>query len=163
MSIAHRGRPGAVGALLGVQMLEAGEVAAGEDQVHALLVLDVEVADRAAAVVGDAEAERLGAAAAQLAARDDEPEPVLRDREAADRVGRGLVGALLGHVPGRLAGLRRGAAGLDRAACQRRGGEGDDEEGHEGGETDGRVHTGRGYLGQHRTTYPQGVGYTLSP
>ena len=33
---ADRGRPGAVGALGRVQVLEAGEVAAGEDQVHAL-------------------------------------------------------------------------------------------------------------------------------
>ena len=57
---AHRRRPGAVGRLLGVQVLEAGQVAAGDDQVHALRVLDVEVAHRLAALVDDPEGEPLG-------------------------------------------------------------------------------------------------------
>ena len=74
-----------------MQVLEAGEVAAGEDQVHALLVLDVEVADGLAALVDDAEAQLLGAAAAQLGLLDDDAQVAGGDAEAADRVGRHVL------------------------------------------------------------------------
>ncbi len=54
----RRHRPRAVGGLRRVQVLEAGHVAAHDDQVHALGVLDVEVADGRAAAIDDPEGER---------------------------------------------------------------------------------------------------------
>ena len=62
----ERRRPGSVVVHRGMQVLEAGEVAARDDQVHALLVLDVEVADGLAASVDDAKAQLLSAAALEL-------------------------------------------------------------------------------------------------
>ena len=53
----HRDRPGAVAALGRVQVLEAGHVAAHDDEVHALGVLDVEVAHGLPAAVDDPERE----------------------------------------------------------------------------------------------------------
>ena len=104
---------------------------------HALLVLDVEVADGLAVVVDDAEAQRLRAAAAQLGVVHDQAQAVLGDREAADRA-RGLVGGRV-HVScgGRLvvAGL-----GADRGARERGSAEDDGEDGEEGGELGGGVH-----------------------
>ena len=129
-----------------MQVLEAGQVAPGEDQVHALLVLDVEVADRGPVLVDDAEAQRLVAAARQLGPVDDEPQPALGDAEAADRVGGGGVA-----LHGRGARLRVGAARLDRAARQRGGREGDDQQAGEGEQAEGHDHA------RQRITYPPGV------
>ena len=68
-----------------MEVLEAGEVAADDDQVHAALVLDVVVAHGLAALVEHAEGEALLAAAAQLGREDVELEPgVVRDGEAVD-------------------------------------------------------------------------------
>ncbi len=130
------GRPGAVGAELGVQVLEAREVAAGEDQVHALLVRDVEVADRPAVLVDDPEAQGLGAAAPQLGLVDDELQVVGGDAEPADGVGRvGGVGG--GHVVLRLGGACRRilAVRLDRRTRERRAPEQQRERSDEGGDT----------------------------
>ncbi len=60
----HVDRPTAIGCLLGVKVLEARQVAPGDDEVHALVVLDVEVAHGVAGVVDDAETHLLPAAAA---------------------------------------------------------------------------------------------------
>ena len=106
----HAGGPDAVGTLGGVEVLEAGEVAAGEDQVHALLVLDVEVADGVPVLPDDVEAQRLGTAAPQLGLLDDDAQLVVGDAEAAHGVGLGG-----GHVPALLLGDGGGAARLDRA------------------------------------------------
>ena len=69
-----------------MQVLEAGEVAAGEDQVHALLVRDVEVADGGAVLVDDPEAQGLGAR--RGAARAARRRPAGRPRRRRGR-GRG--------------------------------------------------------------------------
>ena len=74
--------PGPVGGHHRVQVLEAGQVAAGEDQVHALLVRDVEVAHGRAVVLDDPERERLLAAAAQLGLLDRDAQAAVGDREA---------------------------------------------------------------------------------
>jgi hypothetical protein len=147
-----------------VQVLEAGQVAAGDDQVHALLVLDVEVADGVAAVVHDAEAQLLGAAATQLRIVDDDAQAVLGDRQAADRMrglligvaaglalgvgGGGHVVLLVGGAMGALglggrAGVRRArlvAIGIDRTAGQRAAAEQDGERRGEAGELGRRAH-----------------------
>jgi hypothetical protein len=70
-----------------VQVLEAREVAPGDDQVHAPLVLEVELAHGLAVLADDAERERRRHAAPQLRLLDDEPEPSVRHRQAANRLG----------------------------------------------------------------------------
>ena len=132
---AHRRAPAAVGGLLGVQVLEAGQVAPGEDQVHALLVLDVEVAHGLAARVVDPEAQRRFAAAAQLGVVDDDAQAVGGDREAAHGVG-GVCG---GHLGVLLRGVFAGL-GSDRAARDRRAAEQQREPGRERSELGDRVH-----------------------
>ena len=86
-----------------MQVLEAGEVAARDDQVHPLLVFDVEVADGLAARVDDAEPQLLASAAFELGVGEFELEPVVGDREAAHGVGlgRGAVSAALVSVAAR--------------------------------------------------------------
>ena len=74
---AQRRRPCAVGLLLGVQVLEAGQVAADDDEVHPLLVLDVEVAHGPATVVDDPEAHGLRPAREQRGILDDQAQAVL--------------------------------------------------------------------------------------
>ena len=81
-----RRAPGAVGAERRVQVLEAATVAADDDQVHALLVRDLEVAHRAARVA-DGEAQRGRGAARERGGGEREAQAVLGDGEAADRVG----------------------------------------------------------------------------
>ena len=140
-----------------MQVLEAGEVAAGEDQVHALLVRDVEVADRAAVLVDDPEAQGLGAAAPQLGLLDDDLQVVGGDGEPADGVGRvGGVGG--GHVVLRLGRACRRilAVRLDRRARERRAPEQQRERGHEGGD----AKAGGGHT-KELTGYPRGVIHTL--
>jgi hypothetical protein len=54
-----------------VQVLKAGQVSPDDDQVHALGVLDLEVAHGVAGLADDAEAQVLGYAACQLGVVDD--------------------------------------------------------------------------------------------
>jgi hypothetical protein len=82
---AQRRRPRAVGIHRRVQVLEGRQVAAGDDQVHALRVPDVEVAHRAAAGVDDPEAQPLGRAPAHVGILDDEAQAVLGDGQAPQR------------------------------------------------------------------------------
>ena len=124
--------PGAVGAQLGVEVLEAGQIAPGDDQVHALLVRDVEVAHRAAVRAGDPEAQRLGAAAVELRVGDDDPHAVLSDGEAANLVGR------VGHV-GVLPWLA-GRRGPEGGAGEGADAEEDGEHGDEARDLRGRAH-----------------------
>ena len=81
-----------------MQVLEAAAVAAHHDQVHALLVLDLEVADRPAAGASDAEAQLADATALELGGVERERQAVVGHSEAADGVRGGLAGvaALLG-------------------------------------------------------------------
>jgi hypothetical protein len=62
-----------------VQVLEAGEIAAGEDQVHPLGVEDVEAAHRVAIGVDDPEPQRCRDTERQLAIYDDQPQAVVGD------------------------------------------------------------------------------------
>jgi hypothetical protein len=64
-------------------VLEAGEVATREDQVHPLLVGHVEVANRRAITIDNTEAQRLAPAARQLGLVDHDAQVVLSDRETA--------------------------------------------------------------------------------
>jgi hypothetical protein len=80
-----------------VYVLEAPAVAAGDDDVHALVVLDGEVAHRPAVGVRDAEAQRAGAAALELAIGELQREAAIRDGETADGVGGGLSRVALVH------------------------------------------------------------------
>ena len=73
-----------------MQVLEARQVAAGDDQVHALLVLDVEVAHAGAGLVDDPEREPLGTATAQLGILDHDAQAVLGHRQAPH----GMLGLL---------------------------------------------------------------------
>jgi hypothetical protein len=115
--------PRAVGVHRRVQVLEARGVAAHDDEVHLLLVLDLEVAHGLAVAVDDAEGERLRAQAVrERRAVDDQAVAVLRHLQARRRRSRraaaaavivlaaGRVVRLLVTGPG--AGLRVTAAGL---------------------------------------------------
>ncbi|MEJ7787260.1 MAG: hypothetical protein WKF96_20860 [Solirubrobacteraceae bacterium] len=77
-----------------MQVLEAGQVTPGDDQVQALSVLDVEVAHGLTAAIHNPEAQILAAAAAQLGILDHQAQAVLGDRQAADRMGSLLGGAV---------------------------------------------------------------------
>src|SRR4051794_2147090 len=120
-----------------MEVLEARQVAAGEDHVHALGVLDVEVAHGVPAIVDDPEGERLVAAAAQLRVLDDEAEPVAGTGEAAPLAPRAVTGHRLvvatAGAGRRLAGPRLRAG---RRPYERAGGEHEREGGAEHGEPD---------------------------
>jgi hypothetical protein len=138
----HRRGPHAVVVLARVQVLEAGQVAPGDDQVHALRVLHVEVADGPATAVDDAEAQRLGAVAAQLGGVDDQAQAVLGDRQAAHRIGGPVAGARL-RCAGALRTVGGGglvALGIDEAAGQRARAEQQREHRGEAGEPGGDGH-----------------------
>ena len=66
-----------------MNVLEAAAVAAHDDQVHALLVLDLEVAHGPAAGATDAEAEHVRTAALEGGVLESERQPVVRDGETA--------------------------------------------------------------------------------
>jgi hypothetical protein len=141
----HAGEPGAVALLTRMKVLEAREVAAGEDQVHALLVRDVEVAHRPAAGVHDAEREAFARASPQVRVVHDDAQAVLGHRESADRMllagvtapgvaarsGLGVAG--LGSALG-VRGLRRVAVRVDGAAREGGPARHQGEEGRESGE-----------------------------
>ena len=76
------------GVLGRVQVLEAGHVAAHDDEVHALGVLDVEVAHGPAAAVDDPEGELERLALRRGAAGELERQALLADGEAAHRLRR---------------------------------------------------------------------------
>jgi hypothetical protein len=107
-----------------VQVLEAGQVAPHDDHVHALGVLDVEVA-HGLAVAGDPERQRLPPELERVAA--------VADREAAN-----------GHLA---VDLRLGAAGvdIDAAAGERGAGEHEREQGGKAKHAAKVSHTPRGY------------------
>ena len=90
-------RPCAVGVLGRVQVLEAGHVAAHDDEVHALGVLDVEVAHGLSAAVDDPEGQLERLALRRGPARELERESLLADREAAHRLRRHR--RAIGHRP----------------------------------------------------------------
>ena len=96
-----RGAPATAAIHARVQVLEALGVAADDDQVHALVLLHLEVAHGAALAVEDPEAQRCPLATGQLRAVEGEREAVRADREAGNRLrarGSGAVTALLGHA-----------------------------------------------------------------
>ena len=118
-------------------------------------------------LVDDAEAQLLGAAAAQLGLLDDDAQVAAGDGEAADGLcGGGGVGR--GHVIARFVGPGRGvvAVGLDRAARERRAAEEGEQQGREGGEAGGDAggvghegsgeYTGRGYAESETYQIPPG-------
>ena len=107
-----RRAPRAVGIHHGVQVLEAAPVAAHDDQVHALLVRDLEVAHRAAGT-GDREPQRGGLASRERRGDELQAQALVGDRETADRIGGGgHFAVLVVHTP---VGLRRRAAVTIRA------------------------------------------------
>ena len=128
-------------------MLEAGQVAPDDDQVHPLLVRHVEVAHDRAVVVGDREAQRRAAPARQVGARHDQAQAVVGDREPADAVravgARGVAVLVAGRVvvaAHRVATLVRARRGVDGGTRQRGGGERQREHREEAGEPDGGAH-----------------------
>ena len=106
----ERRRPAAVGGLHGVQVLEAAQVAAHDDEVHAARLLGVEGAQRAAGRVDDAEAQAGGAAGGERRGGGDEAQVA--------RGGGGCGGGVAGAVRrrGGVVAVRR------RAGVIRRGG-----------------------------------------
>ena len=127
-----------------MEVLEAGEVTADDDQVHAALVLDVVVAHGLAALVEDAEGEALLAAAAELGREDLELQPgVVRDGEAVDLRGavvRAVPGTAVGAAGHRLGGLLAPGGGIEGAAGGRGGDEEHGEQGAEGDEAGRDAH-----------------------
>ena len=103
-------RPGAVRVLGRVQVLEAGHVAAHDDEVHALGVLDVEVAHGLAVAVDDPEGQLERLALRRGIASEFEREALLADRQAAHRLRRHLLLAVAGGAHRAHAGL--GGLGL---------------------------------------------------
>jgi hypothetical protein len=137
----HVDRPAAVGRLRRVEVLEGVEVAPGDDEVHPLLVLDLEVLDGAAAAVDDAVRQALRAPAAQLGVVDDEAGTVLGDGQAADLLL--LHAAVLAGGLGAVTGGRLGlvaTVGVDGAAGEGGATEGQAEDGHEPSEPGRGVH-----------------------
>ncbi len=101
--------------LLGVQVLKAGQVAAGDDEVHPLLVLDVEVAHRPATVVDDPEADRHPSGPAQRGILEDEAQAVFgHPQPAHGMLGAGLVMRVRGG--GRVIAFRADRGTRERAA-----------------------------------------------
>ena len=136
-----RRAPGAIGAERRMQVLEAAPVAPDDDQVHALLVGDLEVAHRAVRPV-DGETQRGRLAARKGRRGEREPQAVLGDREAADRVGGGHLAMLVVHTP---VGLRRRSTvtiRADRAARNRGDAEHQAEQEREARELGDGVHAG---------------------
>ena len=128
-----------------MQVLEAGQVAAHDDQVHAALVLDVVVAHGLAALVEHAEGELLLTAALQLGRADVELEPGVGDRETVHVGGAcvipaRLLGAAVGVAGHRLGGLLVPGVRVERAAGGGRGGEEHGEERAEEDEPRRRAH-----------------------
>ena len=119
-----------------MQVLEAGHVAAHDDEVHALGVLDVEVAHGLPAAVGDPERQLEAPARLRGPPRELEREAVVADRQAAHRHRRrghpAHVGGLLG----------RRAPGMDVEPAARERGAGEHQRQHDGeaGELRERVH-----------------------
>ena len=155
----QRDAPAAVGGLRRVQVLEAGEVAPHHDQVHALVVGDVEVAH--GLVAGDdAEAQRRLDARLRRGGVDLEPQPVLGDRAGARDVGRrGVLAAVTRVGVGVAVCGVRAATGVrvDRPPDGERAREHGDADGGEGRQAErrssrrdlvaglGGLHTGGGY------------------
>ena len=108
---------------------------------HALGVLDVEVAHGRAALVDDPEREPLGAAAAQLRVLDDDAQAVRGAREPAHVVrGRAVRAARLGapRAPPGVAGSASAfGSGPDGAAGQRARGEHERQRGAEQQQAEG--------------------------
>ena len=128
-----------------MEVLEAGEVAPDDDQVHAALVLDVVVAHGLAALVEHAEGEALLAAAGQLGGEDVELEPgVVRDGEAVDLGGARVPGRLgvaaVRAARHRLRGLLPPGVRVERAARRRGGHEEHGEQRAEGDEAGRGAH-----------------------
>ncbi len=128
--------PAAVGALDRVDVLEAGQVAAHDDHVHALGVLDVEVLDGVPVAVGDAEGELEGLVCVRRGAGELERIAVLGDGQAADGLRRHRLHAVGGVL------VVRGLAGTDvhAAAGERRAAEGEHEDRGEAGQAGGDAH-----------------------
>ena len=117
-------------ALLGrVQVLEAGHVAAHDDEVHALGVLDVEVAHGPAAAVDDrGRRARSARPAARCVRASSSVRPFVADGEAADGLRRhrrrrapSAAGPCRRRRPRRLAGVDVDAAAGERRRRRRRG------------------------------------------
>ena len=129
-----------------MQVLEAGHVAAHDDEVHALGVLDVEVAHGLAAAVDDPEGQLERLALRRGAASELEREALLADREAAHRLRRHLLLAVAIAVGGHRAhaglGGSLGLAGVDVDPAAGERGAGEDQRQHDGepGEPGGDVH-----------------------
>ena len=118
-------------------MLEAGQVAAHDDDVHALGVLDVEVAHGPAVAAGDAEAELEALAPGRGRAGELERQAPVAHREAADRLHDGRFLAVPGH--GRR-GVGLAGVDVDAAAGERGAAEREHEQGGEPGELRGGAH-----------------------
>jgi hypothetical protein len=108
-------------------VLEAGQVAADDDEVHPLGVLEVKVAHSAPVLAEDAEGEPKLGVGRRGAAGEVEREAVLADREAAHRIGAHVHGVFGGR-----GGWVMDAA--DGAAGQCGGAEDQGQDGGEGGE-----------------------------
>ncbi len=81
-----------------MEVLEPGQVVAGNDQVHALLVLDLVVAHRHAVGTEDLEAQHGAPAGLQVGCGELEGHPVAGREETAHRVGRALPAVSAGEV-----------------------------------------------------------------
>src|SRR4051794_22853005 len=152
---AQRHRPRSVALLDGMQVLVAGQVATYGDQVQALGVLDVEVADGGAAPVDDAEGVGLGLPERVDGGVGDQAQLAVGDGEAA----RGLRGAMTGaghrrHAVGLAGRGALGPIGLDvrDAADRQRRAEDQHEHGGEAGEAGGDAHAATS------TAVPRGPG-----
>ena len=117
-----RHAPGALRVHLRMQVTEAGQVAAYDDQVHAPVVGDVEVRDGLAARLLHTEGERLARPRRAGGVQERDSEPV---RARAVRRRATLVGRLLGA---------RADVGVDRAAREQ--GDGEDQAEQSGEERD---------------------------
>ena len=133
-----------------MNVLEGAAVAAHDDQVHALLVLDLEVAHGPAAGATNAEPENVRTAALEGGVLESERQPVVRDGKTPDRRRSGRVGGVVSIVGLRV--FRTAAVRADRAA---REGCRAEQEHHRPRETRKRqshVHS------RERTIPPRGIG-----